>query len=564
MATYHLSLKNGMVGTAKNHAEYILRLGRFSDKARKEELKHQNSNLPGWANDAVEFFEKADIFERLNGRAYVEFEIALPNEMDLEENISMVETFINHNIGKDKVWSYAVHSKRAAFDDSQEQIHAHIMFSERIVTSEMEEALCPSKFFKRYNPKNPGRGGYKKDRRFSDRKYSIENLKKVRKDWEVITNKKYEEKNIKKRVSCETLKKQKEEAEKISDFALAALLDRQPQEHLGFRVTNIVRKAFKNKNINKDNLDDVLDEIYAISTKAFCLVIDQLEKEKKEIEYLKELKQREMINVNQSNDVDSICPDDRVIVKGSNIADIVNNIEEKLMMKAKENQEEIRKMKKLLFSEKQIGFLALSICTKGYSKRLMKNRRNLDKKKRELEEELCTLVDGNQPVFWQFDEKRKYEKQIDKVSNAITEIEEQLVIIRKEAQKINELMQEDSNKRKMISVINKLKERQKARIQYVKILENQQEKYKIMSDRCDLMLEDVKINHYYKVQKSTYAICNSFKHEMNAEEMVKEINNLKRLIATAEKEDELASRKQNNLKIKLGTSDRRSGTQFEV
>ena len=66
-------------------------------------------------------------------------------------------------------------------------------------------------------------------------------------------------------------------------------------------------------------------------------------------------------------------------------------------------------MKKLLFSEKQIGFLALSICTKGYSKRLMKNRRNLDKKKRELEEELCTLVDGNQPVFWQFDEKRKYE-----------------------------------------------------------------------------------------------------------------------------------------------------------
>ena len=51
---------------------------------------------------------------------------------------------------------------------------------------------------------------------------------------------------------------------------------------------------------------------------------------------------------------------------------------------------------------------------------------------------------------------------------------------------------------------------------------------------------------------------------MNAEEMVKEINKLKRLIATAEKEDELASRKQNNLKIKLGTSDRRSGTQFEV
>ena len=61
MATYHLSLKNGIVGAAKNHAEYIMRLGRYSDKSRKEELKYHNSNLPHWANDAVDFFEKADI-----------------------------------------------------------------------------------------------------------------------------------------------------------------------------------------------------------------------------------------------------------------------------------------------------------------------------------------------------------------------------------------------------------------------------------------------------------------------------------------------------------------------
>ena len=154
MATYHLSLKNGIVGAAKNHAEYIMRLGRYSDKSRKEELKYQNSNLPYWANDAVDFFEKADIYERVNGRAYVEFEIALPNEIDIEDNIYIVERFIENNIGMNRVWAYAVHSKAAAFDDSQEQIHAHIMFSERIVTDEMKEALRASKFFKRYKNEN--------------------------------------------------------------------------------------------------------------------------------------------------------------------------------------------------------------------------------------------------------------------------------------------------------------------------------------------------------------------------------------------------------------------------
>ena len=30
MATYHLSLKNGKVGTAEQHADYILREGRYS------------------------------------------------------------------------------------------------------------------------------------------------------------------------------------------------------------------------------------------------------------------------------------------------------------------------------------------------------------------------------------------------------------------------------------------------------------------------------------------------------------------------------------------------------
>lgn len=56
MATYHLSLKNGKTGTAKQHADYILREGRFSSGKRAEELVYKDANLPHWAMSASAFF----------------------------------------------------------------------------------------------------------------------------------------------------------------------------------------------------------------------------------------------------------------------------------------------------------------------------------------------------------------------------------------------------------------------------------------------------------------------------------------------------------------------------
>lgn len=53
MATYHLSLKNGKVGTAEQHADYILREGRYSGGKRAEELVYKDANLPRWAMSAL-------------------------------------------------------------------------------------------------------------------------------------------------------------------------------------------------------------------------------------------------------------------------------------------------------------------------------------------------------------------------------------------------------------------------------------------------------------------------------------------------------------------------------
>ena len=207
--------------------------------------------------------------------------------------------------------------------------------------------------------------------------------------------------------------------------------------------------------------------------------VDCLPSIKKEIEYLNLMKQREMIDDNHINDADYVCLDEEEVIKieGRGIANIVNTMEENLIKKITANDEVVRRMKKLLFSEKQIGFMALSICTKGLSKKLMKKRRILDKRRKNYEEELRHLINGNKPYFWQFEERRKYDKKIEETSILLGNVEQELNSLRMKAEEINELMTEEINKKRMLVVINKLKERQKVRIEYIESVERQQQAY---------------------------------------------------------------------------------------
>lgn len=290
MATYHLSLKNGKTGTAKQHADYILREGRFSSGRRAEELVYKNANLPHWAMSASDFFAHADKYERTNGRAYSEFEIALPNELTHEENQKLVNDFVGKHIGNNKVWAYAIHSKPATFDDDEEQIHAHIMFCERVVEDGMTKAKSPSKFFKRYNGKSPDNSGYKKDERFtsSDARDSI---KKIRQSWEDMVNAEYTSRRINKTVSCKTLKVQRDLAAAAGDDDLADFFDREPQEHLGPALAYKTKKIIEENGYDQENIDNTLDKIYQMSAKAFGVIIDKIQKARKaaELKYKKQI-----------------------------------------------------------------------------------------------------------------------------------------------------------------------------------------------------------------------------------------------------------------------------------
>lgn len=291
MATYHLSLKNGKVGTAEQHADYILREGRYSGGKRAEELVYKDANLPRWAMSASAFFACADRYERTNGRAYTEFEIALPNELTHEENQKLVNDFINTHIGNNKMWAYAIHSKPATFDDDEEQIHAHIMFCERVVDDGMVKAKSPSKFFKRFNSKNPQNGGYQKDRRFSGFAESKENLKLIRQSWEDMINAEYKNHGIDKVVSCKSIKEQRDIAAAAGDEDMVEFLNRTPQEHLGPALAYKTKKIIEENGYDQENIDNTLDKIYQMSAKAFGVIIDKIQKARKaaELKYKKQI-----------------------------------------------------------------------------------------------------------------------------------------------------------------------------------------------------------------------------------------------------------------------------------
>ena len=246
MATYHCSIKNGKTGNAKRHCEYILREGSYANGTKKEELVYkQFGNLPDWSAKPTDFFAAADLYERKNGNAYTEFEIALPAELSLEENIKLVKRFVEENVGSNKAYCFAIHEKNAALDNDKRQPHAHIMFSERII--ENKQNVKPDyQFFKRYNKKYPERGGYKKDDRFNTSlKTGSENVLKVRKSLEKIINEAYEKNGIDARVSCKSLRDLRSEAMLKNDKEQFDFYDRPAQNHLGPKLANQMKKQMK-------------------------------------------------------------------------------------------------------------------------------------------------------------------------------------------------------------------------------------------------------------------------------------------------------------------------------
>ncbi len=156
-------------------------------------------NLPTWAKDNPKvFWEAADEFEGANRRIYNDIVILFPREFSLEENIELLQSYIDKEL-KDLPYSFAIHNSSAL--DGGNNPHAHLMMSERKLDG-VERS--PEVFFKRPNYKHPERGGAKKDRDWNDRT----KIERLRVSWADEVNVILERKGLDKRADLRSYQRQ--------------------------------------------------------------------------------------------------------------------------------------------------------------------------------------------------------------------------------------------------------------------------------------------------------------------------------------------------------------------
>lgn len=215
-------------GSAGKHSRYILREGPYEDD-RGELIYSCSGNMPEFASSApAAFWDAADNFERENGTVYREIEVALPEELTLEQQIALAQEFaetVSHTSGGETPFTLAIHSQDAT---NKNKRHAHIMFSDRVVNSSYEKPA--EAFFKRYNNKFPEKGGARKtEERRSGRKVqnpiscdydTVQWTDTIRPVWQNYANDALEAAGCAERIDCRSLETQAAEAK---ESALAAI-----------------------------------------------------------------------------------------------------------------------------------------------------------------------------------------------------------------------------------------------------------------------------------------------------------------------------------------------------
>jgi hypothetical protein len=167
--------------------------------------------MPKWAEkDQAQLWQAADQHERANGATYREIEVALPREMTPEQRVELVRDMVGQELGDRHPYTWAIHNPVASLDGG-EQPHAHIMYSERTIDGIDRD---PEQYFKRYNAKNPEKGGCRKDSAGTE-----ERLLATRERWANVQNLHLERHGLDARVDHRSLKDQG--------------IDRTPEPHFG-------------------------------------------------------------------------------------------------------------------------------------------------------------------------------------------------------------------------------------------------------------------------------------------------------------------------------------------
>jgi MobA/MobL family len=191
LAIVHVVMKSSSTAPpAAAHAQYIARDGQYQQRGGLELV--ESGNMPEFARENPHsFWEAADAFERKNGRAYTELQIALPRELAPEQRHELARETTRELLGERFAYTLAVHTPLAK--DNIEQPHMHLMFSERVVDSNIEQPHMHLMFSERVVDSNTQslsqeqffkRNGAKKDPEWNSRDKPME----VREKWVEMMN----------------------------------------------------------------------------------------------------------------------------------------------------------------------------------------------------------------------------------------------------------------------------------------------------------------------------------------------------------------------------------------
>ena len=408
MANYYLNMSYGKVGKTIPHFNYITANDKYIGK--EKELVYSTHNMPKWIDSPKEFWELADNNERVNGRTYREVRISLPEELTKEENIELLNQFLKENFSN-HYYSVVIHNKETQPDfediEKHQNIHAHIMFCPRVIDDIEREK--PSNYFKKFNKKYPERGGALKDEKWND----VNTLLKLRKDWEILQNKHLEIHDIKVRVSCETLSKQRQEALEKGDWDKYAQLNRVPI-HIDRNILNKINKTEYEKKVVKEFL--INREIKSIKDEIYYQVIQERAKNKEIInEFNSTISSREKnISFDEVTAKKAKIEQNNSVINNLKNLSIEHEIYSNLIPEYKEKFEELNNLmsEKESFSEKELDLLAkkyndLKILESTISKEefekekqviinnIKNNINSLDKENQKLTDEIKNIFSKN-------------------------------------------------------------------------------------------------------------------------------------------------------------------------
>jgi hypothetical protein len=156
MASYRFEVKSGKKGKGVDHSDYIARNGRH--RVREDLVEQGSGNMPPFVEMARDLWALADKFERSNGAVYREYVIPLPSELTSPQQHELVMALIGEFAGN-RPYQYAMHAPVSSLAGELNP-HLHLMVTDRVPDGIKRE---PEQVFTRYNAKQPGVGGWKKE-----------------------------------------------------------------------------------------------------------------------------------------------------------------------------------------------------------------------------------------------------------------------------------------------------------------------------------------------------------------------------------------------------------------